>query len=152
MMPLPYSATSDDIMAVAKTVAGEARGEACAGQIAVAWVIRNRATMAANRLRRNLFGDGTLRAACFVKSQFTCWNEGNPNGAILRHISMESMLNDVALRRCLLAALEVIEGKQSDPTCGSTHYFANYIRAPNWANTLRPIATIGRHMFFNNVP
>jgi hypothetical protein len=51
----------------------EARGENIAGQIAVAWTIRNRVDDG---------GEGYARV-CQAKYQFSCWNSNDPNFAYL---------------------------------------------------------------------
>ena len=56
----------------------EARGEPIEGQIAVAWVVKNRVRKAqANPKLAPLFGSGWLSAMTRPK-QFTCFNNGIP--------------------------------------------------------------------------
>jgi N-acetylmuramoyl-L-alanine amidase len=142
----------DDLDVMARTVYGEARGEIEAGKIAVAWVIRNRASKANEyRLARAkphpLFGDGTIRAACQWPSQFSCWNKNDP---------MQPKLiaaRTAQLAECLQAAYGVLIGEFPDPTGAALHYYAASMpEPPKWAASLAPCAAIGAHRFFNNVP
>jgi N-acetylmuramoyl-L-alanine amidase len=45
----------------------------------------------------------------------------------------------------------VLSGGYEDTTKGSTHYYADHIPAPKWAVGKEPVATIGHHLFFNDV-
>ena len=64
--------SNNDLMIMAKTIWGEARGEGRYGQVAVAWVIRNRAE------RGGWFGN-TIREVCLKDQQFSCWNNNDCN-------------------------------------------------------------------------
>ena len=64
--------SDNDLMIMAKTIWGEARGEGRNGQVAVAWVIRNRAE------RGGWFGN-TIREVCLKDQQFSCWNNNDCN-------------------------------------------------------------------------
>ena len=66
--------SEDDLMIMAKTIWGEARGEGRNGQVAVAWVIRNRAE------HGGWYGN-TIRSVCLHPFQFSCWNNNDSNKA-----------------------------------------------------------------------
>ena len=55
--------SDSDLMIMAKTIWGEARGESHNGQVAVAWVIRNRA-------ERGGWWGNTIREVCLKDQQF----------------------------------------------------------------------------------
>lgn len=129
----------DDLIIVARTIWGEARGETEQGRLAVAWVIKN-------RVERGGWWGTTARAVCLHPWQFSCWNENDPNRAKLEALPTD----DPLFQECLWAALSAFLEKEPDPTDGSCHY--KVIGAPaSWAAGKVPVCTIGRHQFFNDV-
>ena len=138
------SFNESDVITMAKTIYGEARGEQMEGQIAVGWVIKNRASAAH---RRAHFGDGTPRSACLAPFQFSCWNSSDPNSAVLRRMKS----SDPKLRPFITLARSVLQGTDPDPTYGATHYYALSIALPRWAIGKAPTTTIGQHRFFANI-
>ncbi|OQV19648.1 hypothetical protein BV898_06420 [Hypsibius exemplaris] len=55
-----------------KTIYGEARGESKAGQVAVAWVIKNRVDQ-----NKSYWGGDSYEGVCMHPRQFECWNKGD---------------------------------------------------------------------------
>lgn len=148
-MKVPYSPGDADIMA--RTVFGEARGELRAGQVAVAWVIRNRAEMdLGNDGKPDWWGEG-IAGVCLKSSrgihQFSCWNRNDPNLKLIQGVTVANR----AFRDCMAVVDEVLRDKVPDPTGGATHYHTRNI-LPKWAKGLRPCARVGTHVFYNNVP
>ena len=72
--------SDSDLNIMAKTIWGEARGEPYNGQVAVAWVIRNRAE------RGGWFGN-TIREVCLKDQQFSCWNRNDCNRSQIDNLS-----------------------------------------------------------------
>ena len=72
--------SDSDLMIMAKTIWGEARGESYSGQVAVAWVIRNRA-------ERGGWWGNTIREVCLKDQQFSCWNHNDCNRAQIDSLS-----------------------------------------------------------------
>ena len=72
--------SDSDLMIMAKTIWGEARGESHNGQVAVAWVIRNRA-------ERGGWWGNTIREVCLKDQQFSCWNHNDCNRAQIDSLS-----------------------------------------------------------------
>jgi N-acetylmuramoyl-L-alanine amidase len=142
--------TEKDHDILARTLWGEARGEGLAGQIAVAWSIRNRVEM-------DLHGDGKpdwwgegYVAVCQKPYQFSCWNKRDPNFPFL---SGQQPIPAAQFSIALQAASIVLTGSQADPTDGATHYYATTMRtAPSWAKHARQTVKLGRHIFFRDVP
>lgn len=137
-----------DLETLARSIWGEARGESEEGQVAVAWVMRNRVIAAqafAARLGRAhpLFGDGTLVGACRAPRQFSAWNPGDANAAKLAQVGFE----DAAYCRAFAVGCQVWGGLINDPTGGATHYHRHDIE-PAWAKSMTPKALIGAHMFY----
>lgn len=130
----------------ARTVYGEARGEGLDGKIAVAWVIRNRVEADLGKDNKpDWWGEGII-GVCRAPKQFSCWNRDDPNYDKIMAVG----LDDPAFQACLYAVLGVVLRYAPDPTCGSTHYHHVNI-SPSWANGKTPIASIGKHAYFNNV-
>lgn len=134
---IQYSA--EDIDTMARTLWGEARGEEKQGRIAVAWVIRNRATKSPAYNWPN-----TPKAVCRQPWQFSCWNSNDPNLPKMKGLTER----DSIFRECLAVANDVLNGNVSDPTNGADHYYAISINTPSWAIGKKPTVTIGHHRFY----
>ncbi|MSP43380.1 MAG: cell wall hydrolase [Alphaproteobacteria bacterium] len=137
-----------DMETLARSLWGEARGENEDGQVAVAWVMRNRVRAARDFIARQgrahpLFGDGTLVGACRAPRQVSAWNPGDPNAVKLAQIGFD----DAAYCRAFAIGAQVWGGLISDPTGGTTHYHRHDIE-PVWAKSMKPTALIGAHMFY----
>lgn len=140
--------TPVELDTMARTVWAEARGEPLAGQIAVAWVILNRA----RNPGADWWGDDIV-SVCRRPWQFSCWNKGDPNRARLLALTLANRHFQVAQAACLLAA----SGQAPDPTGGATHYHTvtrpRWLAAdkpwpPVWADGLAETITIGAHTFY----
>jgi len=140
---LPVTEKDRDILA--RTLWGEARGEGTAGQIAVAWTIRNRAF---DGKEKSWWGE-SYAGVCQKPYQFSCWNKTDPNDQFLIDVK-EIPFRELA--QCLIAADQVIDGKVPDPTGGATHYYATSIKAPAWAAKAKQTLKLGGHVFFKDVP
>lgn len=130
-----------DLYCMARTIYGEARGEDLDGKIAVAHVILNRFRSG------KWFAGLSLAETCLQPRQFSCWNDGDPNRAPV----MEADIGDRAFAESLYAALGAMTGHFADPTARSCHYHADSAR-PGWARGRLPAVTIGRHVFYNDIP
>jgi len=135
---VPY--TPEDMDVMSRTLYGECRGEPHKGQIAVAWVIRN-------RLKRPKRFARTIAGICKQSFQFSCWNSGDPNRAKLDALPA----NDATLLKLRAVCIDVLGGFVEDPTDGAQFYYATSIPAPAWADGHEPSVVIGRHAFFNDV-
>ncbi|VVN47382.1 cell wall hydrolase [Pseudomonas fluorescens] len=131
---------------LARTLWGEARGESLAGQIAVAWTIRNRVN---DGKAKSWWGEG-YAGVCQKPYQFSCWNKNDPNFAYL------SGVKPIPFRefaQAQIAADQVLADKLPDPTGGATHYYAIAMkRAPAWAAKAKETLKLGGHVFFKEVP
>jgi len=116
---------------VALTLLAEARGEGRDGLGAVAAVISQRA------INRGL----AAREVCLQPYQFSCWNG-----------KTEQDLQD--LYRSPMAAFALYLEENIDRIDRSKinyadHYYADYIKAPYWAKGRKPVARIGKHIFYS---
>lgn len=141
---MPVTEKDRDILA--RTLWGEARGESLAGQIAVAWTIRNRVS---DGKTKSWWGEG-YAGVCLAPYQFSCWNKNDPNYASL---SGAKAIPFRELAQARIAADQVIDGKVPDPTGGATHYYAIAMKkAPGWAAKAKETLRLGGHVFFKDVP
>ena len=140
-----------EIDVVARTIWGEARGEGLDGMQAVASVIARRAALAREYMARRkrahpLYGDGTLRGACLAPSQFSCWNAGDPNRALLL-----APISGQTYKHALGIADLVIADRLIDNTGGATHYVTAALHKTlpptHWAKKMKITARIGGHVF-----
>ncbi|MCE9565861.1 MAG: cell wall hydrolase [Planctomycetes bacterium] len=144
--------TDHDIDIIARTICGEARGEGQSGMEDVACVIMTRTNIAKQYLAKHdkphsLFGDGSPASACLRPYQFSCWNKGEPNRAIIEALGPEKAI----FRQAMNIAQDAAAGKLHDRTRGATHY--KVIGSPaNWAVGRTPCFTEGRHEFYNDIP
>lgn len=141
--------TEKDRDVLARTLWGEARGEGLAGQIAVAWTIRNRVDMDLhNDGKPDWWGEG-YTGVCLKPWQFSCWNKNDPNYA---YLSGAKPIPAAQFAQARKAADIVIDGLQPDPTGGATHYYATTMpKAPAWAAKAKQTLKLGHHIFFKDV-
>ena len=141
---MPVTEKDRDILA--RTIWGEARGEGTAGQIAVAWTIRNRVF---DGKEESWWGEG-YAGVCQKPWQFSCWNKNDPNFA---YLSGALPMPAREFKQALTAADHVIGSNGPDPTNGATHYYAiNMPKPPTWAKEAEQTLSLGHHVFFKDVP
>lgn len=141
---MPVTDKDRDILA--RTLYGEARGESLAGQIAVAWTIRNRVNDGKDK---SWWGEG-YTGVCQAPYQFSCWNKNDPN---FTYLSGAKQIPFRELAQARIAGDQVIDGKVPDPTGGATHYYATAMKKPPaWAAKAKQTVVIGGHVFFKDVP
>ena len=129
---------------LARTIYGEARGEAPLGREAVAAVVINRVRIAEDK--GGYWWGEDIVSVCQKPYQFSCWLPQDPN---LYQISSVTA-RDPLFATCLRIARRAVLGLLHDPTLGATHYHASSIR-PGWARDQKPVARIGRHVFYKLV-
>lgn len=134
-----------DIEICARTVYGEARGEAFAGKVAVARVMVNRWKSKLPAWSK----DDTLASACLRHLQFSGWTESDPNYTA----QYGAAFSDRGFLECWRAVLEALLMREGDdPTKNALHYHADYV-TPNWVLPGHsPCVIIGRHKFYNSIP
>jgi len=131
---------------LARTLWGEARGEGLAGQIAVAWTIRNRVE---DGKAKSWWGEG-YAGVCLKPWQFSCWNQNDPNYPLL---SGAKEIPPKQFAQAQRAADLVISGAEADITNGATHYYATTMpKPPAWAAKATQTLRLGNHLFFKDVP
>jgi len=135
-----------DVLLMAKTIVGEARGESWEGKLAVAHVIMN-------RLKAGGWYGSTIPQVINKPYQFSCWNKKDINRAIAS--KPEKHPDESAWQECQAAAKLVYEGKVKDNTRGATHYLTHhrFMRicksyTDHWLFNVKPVCIIGEHIFF----
>ncbi len=133
-----------DVLIMAKTLFGEARGEGLKGIEAVANVIINRVKHA--QKVGSFWWGNTIQEVCQKPFQFSCWNEGDANRLLLE----KDLSGDLIFGICERVARRAIKGLLPDCTNGATHYHHKAIH-PKWAHAAVPCAEIGNHLFYAQV-
>ena len=128
-----------DRLVMAQTIWGESRGETKEGQYAIAHVIKNRLDS------KKWFSTDTLEGVCKKKWQFSCWNEGDPNKEKMEQLTHGDIKDFVDI------ANNVLDGLHDSNVGKATHYYADYISEPKWAEGKTPITKIGVHHFYEDI-
>lgn len=131
-----------DMLSLSRRIAGEAAHEPELGRAAIAWTFLNRAREAALHMHRYgfphpVFGDGSLRDACFRHRA-----EAGPGAG--------NRFADPAFCRALAVACLTSCRDIADPTHGATHYH-HHRDLPGWSRHLQPVALIGSYLFYRPV-
>ena len=140
-IPLP-SKESNDIIFMAQTIFGEARGSSWNAKLAVANVILNR-----KKAKRKYFGK-SIKTIVQKPQQFSCWNHRDVNRAKiynpLKYDSVDTWLE------CYVAARLVLEGQVKDNTNGALYYIDESIihDPPSWLAKLKLSARHGKLYFY----
>lgn len=128
----------DDVLTLARTIYGEARGEDTAGKCAVASVIMNRYRSG------KWFAGKSIAETCKKKWQFSCWNDNDPNRKKIENATREQ------LGECYEIAQKYISGEYKDFLCGACHYHT-INTMPKWAIGKSADFKIGNHLFYKGV-
>ena len=120
-----------EILIVALTLLGEARGETFEGMAGVASVIQTR------MVERNQ----SAKQVCLSPKQFSFWNGG------VSESTKKKLLATAQGKNALYLADLVIHKQMPDIVKGANHYHAISV-APRWARDARLVATIRNHKFY----
>lgn len=137
----------DELDTMVRTLSGECRSEPLNGQLAVAYVIKNRAQWSPAA-----WWGHTIGQVCRKPYQFSCWSQEDWNASNLAHmIRLEPTDSEyIALET---ACLDVLHGNVPDPTHGATHYKVKGTPA-SWERAVagKPVIEIGHHQFWRLGP
>jgi uncharacterized protein (TIGR02594 family) len=148
--PPVAGATNQDVLTLARTLYGEARGEfdkQGKGDMPVEAV----ANVIVNRAARKFGGRSTVQGVCRHPWQFSCWNGNDTNRAKIMNLVKGS---NAVFDRCLNVAARVIKGEIPDHTGGALHYHATSIAKPDWVRNspnARVSLKIGGHIFYTGI-
>ncbi len=140
-LPKPNAALIDqaDDVLLAMLIFGEARGEAEAGRIGVAWVAKNRAD-------HPRWWGKILREVILKRGQFSCFLPDDPNlPKLLLPLKYEPF---PIWDSCYRVARGILDGEIPDITQTSDHYFDDSIQPPKWARPDKMTVKIGRLNFY----
>ena len=141
-----FTVTQNDLDILARTIAAEARSESVLGQAAVAHV-------ALNRLVSQHGGKENLTDILLDSKQFSAWNK-RQNYTDMKNVYINK--DDPSYENAKSISIAVLDGRITDPTYGSNHYYANKgenkISPPSWySDELKRAKTnryqIGDHLF-----
>ncbi len=134
---------------LALTIWAEARGESHEGQLAVGYVILNRAKL----------WKQSIKSVCFAKNQFSCYNSNDKQYPRLLEIAKDfsqALSVNQSLIKCYDVAYIIISSP-SESTIGDALYY-RVLNYPNrWFDSsikegkLKKVATVGAHEFFEEV-
>ena len=114
-----------NLLHLAKTIYGEARGENVETMLAVGWVIRN-------RLQARRHGD-SYKDVVLQRKQFSCWNKDDPNYKVIKG-TIKGRLWEV----CIGVAIVVMQSTEKhNPIPNVRHYYDKslYNNPPYWAES-----------------
>lgn len=135
--PQQPAQSTQDLLTLARTIWGEARGEGWQGMAAVAGVIMN-------RVKRPEW-PGSVYAVCTQRLQFSAWNTNDPNYKKIQGLDLNS--TDPEWRTALDIANRALNGTLGDITLGADHYYNPSVASPDWADPYAVTAQIGNHVF-----
>lgn len=135
-----------EVDVLARTIWGEARGEGSAGMTAVANVIVNRLRVSESHDGGFWWGN-TIEDICRKPYQFSAWNTDDPNFNKMKTVDDA----DIHFATAVRIARRAIYTDIADITASATHYHAAGTY-PYWMQGERPVAVIGRHIFYALVP
>jgi uncharacterized protein (TIGR02594 family) len=148
--PPGAGATNQDVLTLARTLFGEARGEFDAGgkgDVPVEAV----ANVIVNRAAKKFRGKTTVHGVCRDPLQFSCWNGNDANRARIMNLAKGA---NAVFDRCLKVATRAVKGEIPDHTGGALHYHATSIAKPRWvvkSPNARVTLKIGRHIFYTGI-
>jgi N-acetylmuramoyl-L-alanine amidase len=120
-----------EILVIALTLLGEARGEGIEGMAGVASVIQTRA------IERKQ----TASQVCLAPKQFSFWNGG------VSEAQKRKLLANPQAKNALHLAKLVAEKRMPDVVNGANHYHTFQV-SPKWSKGEKPIAVIQNHKFY----
>jgi hypothetical protein len=131
-----------EVLTLARTLWGEARGEPREGQEAVAGVIMNRV--------RSARYPNTVAKVCLQRWQFSCWNENDPNR---RKIERLMPGDDPLFDSLIEVARDAVFGRLRNRVADALHYHATHV-SPSWvvrSPAAELVLRIGAHLFWRGI-
>ena len=120
-----------EILVIALTILGEARGEGFEGMAGVASVIQTRA------IERKQ----TASQVCLSPKQFSFWNGG------VSEAKKQQLLKNPQANNALRLAKLVAQRKMPDVVSGANHYHTIQV-SPKWSKGQPLVALINNHKFY----
>lgn len=133
----------DEVIVLAKTAYGEARGS-CDDEV------RGVCQVILNRVNKPGWWGRDIISVCYHPYQFSCWNKDDPNRAIL----LEVTFDDKDFQRVLGLALQVYSGKYLNKVGKATNYHTQKnpipgeMWPPTWTRSMHLIAVLQDHLYY----
>lgn len=89
-------------------------------------------------------GNNSIKSVCLKPYQFSCWNKNDANSTLCKNVDT----TDKNFVMALEIAKSAKSGALKDFLNGANHYFADYIKKPDWAKDMKFCITIGHHNFY----
>ena len=129
--------SESDVLVLARTIYGEARGENEETRMAVANVVMN-------RVKDPKWWGKTVKEVCLVRKQFSCFNFGDPNFVELVSVTIKNKV----FQECFGIAYSVIKEYIPDNTNGATHYHNKNIDTV-WDDKMAMTLKLDKLLFYN---
>ncbi|NBP56297.1 cell wall hydrolase [bacterium] len=120
-----------EILVIALTILGEARGEGFEGMAGVASVIQT----------RTIERKQTAMQVCLAPKQFSFWNGG------VSETKKQELLNNPQVHNAIRLAKLVVEKRMPDVVNGANHYHTFQV-SPSWSRGKETVAIIRNHKFY----
>ena len=120
-----------EILVIALTILGEARGEGFEGMAGVASVIQT----------RTIERKQTATQVCLAPKQFSFWNGG------VSEVRKQQLLKNPQAHNALRLAKLVAEKRMPDVVNGANHYHTFQV-SPKWSKGVKEVALIKNHKFY----
>ena len=105
------------------------------------------ASVVLNRMANPAWWGNDICSVCLHPYQFSCWNENDPNRAIISTVDA----SDAIFSMALTIAQSAVNGTLEDQTGGATFY-CTLASNPDWAQGQTPCFTYKDHKFYNLPP
>jgi len=120
-----------EILVIALTILGEARGEGFEGMAGVASVIQT----------RTIERKQTAMQVCLAPKQFSFWNGG------VSETKKQELLKNPQVHNAIRLAKLVVEKRMPDVVNGANHYHTFQV-SPSWSRGKETVAIIRNHKFY----
>jgi len=130
-----------EVMLLARTIFGEARGRSEKLKIAIGFTVLNRMKVR----------DQELREVVLDPSQYSCFLRSDPNFSLLKNPLSKKLTNEDRAEwpKCFKLAEGLLVGKFKDPTHGATHFHTEVVSGKyEWMNTMKSVGKIENTIFY----
>lgn len=134
------SATSEDMLWLARNIYFEARSECTLGKMAVAMVTLNRTTWKGKY-------PNTIKGVVTQRKQFS-WFNANVVPEIKEQSAWKECQTLAGISFDMYNDMAIAKYQVDGIVSGAQFYFADYIKPPKWAAKMTFITKIGHHLFY----
>ncbi len=131
--------SENEVLVLARTIYGEARGENDETKKAVANVV-------INRVKNPKWWGKTVKEVCLARKQFSCFNFSDPNFEKLIKVTIK----DKTFQECFGIAYAAVKKLIPDNTNGATHYHNKDIDTI-WDDNMEIALELNKLVFYKSV-